>query len=99
MTGGEAMTVVRSETSMNGLMAWKALFERYNPMTLAKTLAALMDVLNPPKHSDMSLIPKAFDLWTMKVNTLERDHKEELSASINKAVLLSMLPMDLQGLM
>jgi hypothetical protein len=98
MTTGEAMTVVRGETSMNGFMAWKHLFERYNPMTPARTLAALMDVLNPPKHTDISLIPKAIELWTMKVNILEKDHKEELSPNMKKAVLLSMLPMDLQDL-
>jgi hypothetical protein len=34
----------------------------------------------------------------MKVNTLEKDHKEKLSPNMKKAVLLSMLPIDLQDL-
>jgi hypothetical protein len=98
VTGGEAMTVVRGEVGMNGFMAWKSLYNRYSPMTPARTLALLMDVMNPPRHSDVSLIPKAIDLWTMKINTLEKEHGEKLSANMKKAVLLSMLPVELQDL-
>ena len=53
-------------------MAWKALYARYNPMTPAKTLTLLRDVMNPPKHKDVSLIMKSMDIWTLKMNTGER---------------------------
>jgi hypothetical protein len=98
VTGGEAMTVVRAEVAMNGFMAWKALYARYSPMTPAKTLALLMDVMSPPKHKDVSLIMKSIDIWTLKMNVLEKEHDEKLSPNMKKAVLLSMLPMDLQDM-
>jgi hypothetical protein len=98
LTSGEAMTVVRAETEMNGFLAWRSLCKRYSPMTPARTLAALMDVMNPPKHTDINLILKAIDLWTLKINTLEKDHGEKLSPNMKKAVLLSMLPNDIQDL-
>jgi hypothetical protein len=98
VTSGEAMTIVRAEVEMNGFMAWKALYARYSPMTPAKTLALLMDIMNPPKHKDVSLIMKSMDIWTLKMNTLEKEHGEKLSPNMKKAVLLSMLPMDLQDM-
>jgi hypothetical protein len=98
VTTGEAMTIVRAETTMNGFMAWKALYARFNPMTPARTLALLMEVMSPPRHKDVNLIMKAMDLWTLKINTLEKEHQEKLSANMKKAVLLSMLPVDLQDM-
>jgi hypothetical protein len=98
VTGGEAKTVVRWEVSMNGFMAWKAIYARYSPMTPAKTLALLMDVMSPPKHKDVNLVMKAMDIWALKMNTLEKEHGEKLSSNMKKAVLLSMLPMDIQDM-
>jgi hypothetical protein len=99
---GEGMTVLRSEIEMNGFMAWKILYHRYNPITPARALAALMEVLHPPKDSDVScdvsLIPKAIDLWTMRSNNLEKEHGDKLSANMKKTVLVSMLPVSLQNL-
>jgi hypothetical protein len=93
---GEAMTIVRGEITMNGFLAWRRIFRRYAPTSPARTLAALMEVMNPPKHTDVGLMHKAIDLWTMKINLLLRDHNEKLSDNMKKAVLLSMLPPDLQ---
>jgi hypothetical protein len=41
---------------------------------------------------------KALDLWTLNMNVLEKDHNEKLSPNMKKAVLLSMLPSDLQDM-
>jgi hypothetical protein len=98
ITSGEAMTIVRGETSMNGFIAWRRIYQRYAPSTPARTLSALMEVMSPPKHSDVNLMHKAIDLWTMKMNLLLKDHGEELSPNMKKAVLLSMLPPDLQDM-
>jgi hypothetical protein len=98
VTSGEAMTIVRAEVDMNGFMAWKALYARYSPMSPAKTLALLMEIMSPPKHKDVSLIMKSMDIWTLKMNTLEKEHGEKLSPNMKKAVMLSMLPMDLQDM-
>jgi hypothetical protein len=98
VTVGEAMTIVRGEVSMNGLLAWRKIYQRFSPMTPARTLAALIDVMNPPKHTDAALALKAIDVWTTKINVLEKDHGEELSDNMKKAVLLSMLPPDLQDM-
>jgi hypothetical protein len=57
-----------------------------------------MEVMNPPKHSDVTLIPKAIGSWTMKINNLKKDHDEELSPNMKNAVLLFMLPVDIQDL-
>jgi hypothetical protein len=90
------MTIVRGEITMNGFLAWRKIYRRYAPSSPARTLAALMDVMNPPKHTDVGLMHKAIDLWTTKINLLLRDHNEKLSDNMKKAVLLSMLPPDLQ---
>ena len=57
-----------------------------------------MDVMNPPRHKDMHLMHKEIDLWTMNINLLLKSHVEKLSDNMKKAVLLLMLPMDLQDL-
>jgi hypothetical protein len=98
LTSGEAMTIVRGEVTMNGFLAWRKIHQRYSPMTPARTLAALMEVMSPPKHTDVTLIHKAIDTWTTKINILQKDHGEELSPNMKKAVLLSMLPPDLQDM-
>ena len=66
------MIIVRAEMSMNGFLAWKGLYKRFNPITPAKALAVMMEVMNPPKVSDPNRVPKAIDDWDVKVAMLER---------------------------
>ncbi len=47
--GGEALSVIRGVPNMNGFMAWKKLYGRFNPTTPAKALAAMLEVMNPRK--------------------------------------------------
>ena len=98
LTVGEALTLVRTVTWMNGFVAWRALYKRFNPITPARCLSALLDVICPVRIMDVTLIPKAIDSWTMKVATLEREHNETLSGRMKFAIMLSFLPTDLQDI-
>ena len=99
ITSGEALTLVRTVTEMNGFVAWKALCKRFGPVTPARALAAMMEVMNPVKVTDVFLIPKAIDAWTTKVVTLEKEFEEKLSDRMKQAIMLSMVPADLQDTM
>ena len=99
ITGGEALTIVRAAVDMNGFLAWMALHRRYSPVTPARALAALMEVMCPPKVMDINLVPKAIDSWTLKLTTLEKEFDEKPSARMKLAILLSMVPVDIQDLM
>ena len=96
ITSGEAMTVVRTVEDMSGFMAWRALCKRYSPVTPARALSALVEVMNPPKVMDVHLVPGAVDVWTTKVAALEREFEEKLSDRMKLAIMLSMVPADLQ---
>jgi hypothetical protein len=99
LTSDEAITVVRSEVGKSGFKAWRNLFNRSSPVALARTLAALMDLIKPPRITDVTVIPKAIDPRTLKLNTFEKDHEDTLSPRVTKAILLSGLPQDIQDLM
>ena len=73
LTGGETLTIVRAESGMNGFMAWKSLYKRHNPITPAKALAVMMEVMNPPNVMEVSRVPKAIDDWDTKVAVLQRE--------------------------
>jgi hypothetical protein len=99
VTSGEAMTIVRDETTMCGFLfrRWR-ICQRYAPTTPARTMAALMGAMNPPQHKNVHLMHTAIDLWTMKINLLSKGHGDMLSGNMKKAVLLSMLPSGLQDM-
>ncbi len=73
--------------------------QEVQPITPAKALAVMMEVMNSPKLSDQSRVPKAIDDWDIKVATLQREFNERLSDRMKTALTLSMCPPDLQELM
>ena len=99
LTSGEALTVVRGSPDMNGFMAWRLLVERFNPNTPAKALAMMMEVMNPKKPTDPNNIPQAIDEWDLKVLSLEKGFQERLSDRMKIALMLAMIPGDLQDMM
>ncbi len=99
LTSGEALTIVRTEMSMNGFLAWKGLYKRFNPITPAKALAEMKEVMNPPKVSDPTRVPKAIDDWVVKVAMLQREFGEKLSDRMKTALMLSMCPPGLQDIL
>ncbi len=46
---GEALTIVKAETSMSGFLALRMLYKRFNPITPARASAVMMGVMNSPK--------------------------------------------------
>ena len=99
LTSGEALTVVRGIGDMNGYFAWKKLCERFNPNTPAKALALMMQVMSPKAQTETSRIPQAIDEWDLKVLSLEKEFGEKLSDKMKTALMLSMVPGDLQDMM
>ena len=77
LTSGEALTIIRTVVDMGGFLAWRALHKRYSPVTPARTLAALMEVMCPPRNIDITVLPKAIDVWMLKLTTLEKGVQRE----------------------
>ena len=56
---GEAMTVMRGIPNGDGFLAWSRLFNRYDPRIPAKSLMAMMVVMQPRKVKDVRELPGA----------------------------------------
>ena len=92
LTSGEPNGIVRSVEDRNGYVAWKKLYERYNPRTPASLTAAWRDVIRTKKIKDMREAAKAIDSWEAKVALLRKEHDEEPAVGLKAALLLEMLP-------
>ncbi len=68
----------------------KRLYQRFNPTTPAKALAAMEEVMNPKKVHDVYMIPKAIDDWEPKVTNLEKEFDKKLSDRMRIALMMSM---------
>lgn len=99
LTDAEALTAVKGAVNQNGFLAWKNLYRRYNPITPARALATLAQVLKVSRVSDVCLLPKAIDEREIKVGILDREFGETLSDKIRAALLCSMCPPDVQDLL
>jgi hypothetical protein len=67
LTSGEPRAIARAEMSTNGLLAWKGLYKRFNPIIPTKALAVMMEVMNPPKVSAPIRVPRPIDDWTSRL--------------------------------
>ena len=92
LTTDEANSIVRGVDDMNGYVAWKRLYDRYNPRTPASLTQAWLDVVNPKRARDMREAGRALDLWELKVAALKKEHGEEPTTGLKAALLLKMLP-------
>ena len=92
LTTDEANSVVRGVDDMNGYVAWKRLYDRYNPRTPASLTQAWLDVVNPKRAKDMRDAGRLLDLWELKVASLKKEHGEEPTTGLKAALLLRMLP-------
>ena len=72
LTKREANQLVRSCEDKNGYTAWKKLYDRFNPKTLATPTAAWRDVIRPTKIKDMREAGKPTDAWESKVVELKK---------------------------
>ena len=77
---GEALAIVRSETSMQGFVAWQKLHLEYSPRTMARAMMSMADAISPPKVSQLKEFETAVRMWEEKLRILERDFDERVSA-------------------
>ena len=96
---GESLAIIRGVPDMNGFMAWKRLYARFNPTTPAKALTAMLEVMNPQKVQDVYMIPKAIDAWELKMLTLKKEFDEDPSPRMKVALLLAMIPAEMQDIL
>ena len=96
LTKGEANQIVRSCDDMNGYVAWKKLYDRFNPKTPASLTAAWRDVIRPKKLKDIREASKAIDAWESKLVVLKKEHNEEPTTGLKASLLLEMLPDSVQ---
>ena len=47
---GDPLILIQGVTSMNGFEAWGRLFRRFNPVTPARALQAMIAVMVPPRY-------------------------------------------------
>ena len=102
LTGGEANVAVRSCVSKGGgycgFAALCILSQRFNPKTPARILQYLATVLNPTPVKDVRLLERAMEEWEIRRGKLRAEFQEELSDTVQVAILTGMLPRDLQDM-
>ena len=77
-------------------MAWKRVYDRYNPKTPASLTAAWREVIRPKKLRGLREAGKAIDTWEGKVAALRKEHGEEPTVGLKASLLLEMLPDQVQ---
>ena len=98
LTKGEANVTVRTAGSQCGFVAWYLLYSRHNPRTPARFLMALQEAIRPTQVKDIRVLGKAVEEWEIKCAALAQDHKEGLTERVKVAVLINMVPRDLQDM-
>ena len=67
-------------------MAWKKLYDRYDPWTPARALQAMIAVMWPDEIVEGKKIRRAIDEWQMKLSVFKRDFAEEVLTSMKLAI-------------
>ena len=80
----------------NGFLALKLLSNRFNPKTPAKLFRALMEILVPGMVKEVRDVPRAVEEWEVKCARVAEEYGEKLSEGMRVAVLIMMLPKDMQ---
>ena len=100
LTTGDASTVVRSAAmevkSKSGLWVLKQLEKRCNPRTIGRRLKALMGVAAPMAAKSMGEVVRKVEEWELAVKKVEAEYGEIIPGSMLVAILISMLPKELQ---
>ena len=91
-TKGDANAIVRSVDDQNGFVAWKRLYDRYNPRTPASLTSAWREIIRPKKIRDLREAVKAVDLWEAKISLLKKEHNDGPSEGLKASLLIEMLP-------
>jgi hypothetical protein len=94
--GGEALSLVKSVTDLNGFAAWQTLYRKYNPKTMARGVRLLCEVTNPGKIVDMGGIETAITKWEERLATLKTQFQEGFSDWTKIAIFTNMMPTNIQ---
>jgi len=93
---GEPLQLLHN-CDFNGAEAWRRLSKRYSPSTPLRAMQLMIQVVNPGKSKNLKDIQSHIDRWEARVLALERDFKEKVGSKMKAAILISMLPVDLQN--
>ena len=96
MVKGEPLQILYN-SNFSGVEAWRKLTKRYSPTTPMRGMQLMMATINPGKAKRTEDISGFIDKWETKVLALSRDFKETLSEKMRAAILISMLPPELQN--
>ena len=103
LTGGEANSVVRGAAVQvggrtNGFLALKLLSNRFSPRTPTRLYQSLLEVLTPTTIRDAREVPRREEEWELRCARLRAEFGQdgELAGGIKVAVLIGMVPKDLQ---
>ena len=93
-TTGTAFQIVESVPHFNGIEAWRLLNFQYDPKTDARLTALVLSIIGHNiKGKD---IQAGLLLWEAQLLSLERDHQEQFSPKIKRALLMNVLPTSVQ---
>ena len=95
-TQGEALRIVRGVDAENGFIAWKKLYNRYNPKTVARAMMDMVKVLTPGKITDIKMLETKILMWEESVRKMERDHGEKFLDPMKMAIMTSICPASIQ---
>ena len=102
LTTGEASTVVRGTVSKEegkcGFRAVRKLMMRFNPKTPAKLFKMLGEVVSPGGAKQVREVPKLIEEWEVKVRRLESEFGEGVSEAMKVAILIQILPKEMQDM-
>jgi hypothetical protein len=93
---GEAGQIVRGVDSRDGFIAWRRLYNRYNPKTLARAMMHMAKVVTPQKVTDLKALEQNIAEWERKVKKLEVDYDEGIKPGMKMAIFTSMCPPSIQ---
>ena len=104
LTTGEANTVVRASEDLcggqkrNGFVALKLMGHRFNAKSPSKLFRTLLELLKPGGIQDVREVAKGIQEWELKMGKMvgEYGEEEKMSNGMKTAVLISMIPKDLQ---
>ena len=94
----EALTMVKSVTTFEGVLAWQKIFKKYNPKTVERAIRLMTEVTSPKAVQEIRDIDDAITSWENKVK-LKAEYNEKLSKTLKVAVVTSMTPLVMQDSM
>ena len=92
---GEALQLVQN-CDFSGAEAWRRLSKRYSPTTPLRAMQLMLQIVHPGRAKTLKDVAHIVDKWEARVHMLERDFKEVISSKMKAAILISILPGDVQ---